>query len=1025
MNYEKGTVVRLKSNVSREGTFTGQIRNRAGKNYYQIQFPDRVEYKKENEIEVIPSIVEDPYDLFFSYKFSEKDSLNKIINHIKFSGKLLDTIYSLETTDTEFLSYQYLPLLKILKSPSNGLLIADEVGLGKTIEAGLIWNELKIRYNFNKLMVVCPAMLRNKWKLELSRRFGINAQILNKKDVLDDLQNNNDDKAIISSYEGLRPSGEDNNELIEFIKSKQYDEKLIDLLIVDEAHYAKNPKSKTNKFLTELREVSDYILLLSATPIQLKTLDLFYLLRIIDNNRFYNENNFNFIVNLNRPIIQLRNTLESKVNTNSFVDDLQTIQNHDILKNFKQLQSINLSGIEDLNDVKFKIKLASKLDSINFLNFIINRTRKRDVIVNKVVRDVDAPVIQLNEIENKYYQTITKIIKEACKEYEKHEGFLLVTPQRQMSSSIPASFLYWKELSKNYNITDNDENFEFIYENWGFIDKKKLNLGFVKKQIVSAIGEFDYQELHNNDSKFKEILKLIKIILKKTPSEKIVIFSYFKATINYLNIRLSEQSINSIVLQSGVDKESALSSFQNNKDVNILLSTEVGSEGIDLQFAKYLINYDLPWNPMKIEQRIGRIDRIGQKSDKIKIINLFYDQTIDSRIYKKLYERLNIFQNTLGNLEVVLGEEIQNLANNILFEELTADEEEKRIEQTALAIERINFDNNKLEEEASSLIAHHKYILESIEKAHKLNKWINDNDILLYVKNYLTYNYPGTFFKYIENKTNDKLFQIDFSSQFLEDYEQFIETNSIKNKKILYSNHTSIHFLFTVKTYLKIKNNQEVVNITHPLIKFIYQKQKDSISYPALAIQMKESDFNSDLLQNMNKGLYIFIIKKWWFKGLIETEKLFYFVKCIVNQEIFDDEKSELIIKDILNNGSNWNNAKYEIDISKYQADVDDSINYLDSQYEEAKNEFINENHDKIMIQQESIETEFRNNNLKHQEYIERYKGDNKEFNIRMEEGKLKKLKIRFDERIEKLDKSKDVNAEQNDLCLGILNIRG
>ena len=118
----------------------------------------------------------------------------------------------------------------------------------------------------------------------------------------------------------------------------------------------------------------------------------------------------------------------------------------------------------------------------------------------------------------------------------------------------------------------------------------------------------------------------------------------------------------------------------------MMLSSEVASEGVDLQFSRLLVNYDLPWNPMRVEQRIGRLDRIGQTSSQITIWNIFYEDTIDERIYTRLYERLDIFRRALGDLEAVLGDEIRKLTEAPLFGKLTPEQEEARIVQTEQAL---------------------------------------------------------------------------------------------------------------------------------------------------------------------------------------------------------------------------------------------------------------------------------------------------------------------------------------------------
>lgn len=122
--------------------------------------------------------------------------------------------------------------------------------------------------------------------------------------------------------------------------------------------------------------------------------------------------------------------------------------------------------------------------------------------------------------------------------------------------------------------------------------------------------------------------------------------------------RLQSDGFDSVVVHGGMDKQEALDRFERPAGPNILLSSEVAAEGVDLQFSSLVVNYDLPWNPAKIEQRIGRIDRIGQEESQILIWNLVYEDTVDDRVYERLLEQLTTFRQALGSMEAVLGDEI-------------------------------------------------------------------------------------------------------------------------------------------------------------------------------------------------------------------------------------------------------------------------------------------------------------------------------------------------------------------------------
>ena len=135
----------------------------------QVQFPDGVRWIPEEQLEGNPARLS-PLDMLETGKLGRPIDLRRTLTHVKLSGRLADVIYSMEATNTDFYAYQFKPVIKLLESPSNGILIADEVGLGKTIEAGLIWTELRSRFDMHRLLVLCPATLREKWHASFPRR---------------------------------------------------------------------------------------------------------------------------------------------------------------------------------------------------------------------------------------------------------------------------------------------------------------------------------------------------------------------------------------------------------------------------------------------------------------------------------------------------------------------------------------------------------------------------------------------------------------------------------------------------------------------------------------------------------------------------------------------------------------------------------------------------------------------------------------------------------------------------------------
>ena len=244
---------------------------------------------------------------------------------------------------------------------------------------------------------------------------------------------------------------------------------------------------------------------------------------------------------------------------------------------------------------------------------------------------------------------------------------------------------------------------------------------------------------------------MLKGFFRTNPTEKVVLFSTFRETLNYLNERLTNDGVSSILMHGAVKnpKEQILISFHDDPELRVLLSSEVGSEGIDLQFCHVLVNYNLPWNPMRIEQRIGRLDRLGQSAATILIWNLFYANTIDARIYARLYEKLDLCRRALGDFEAVLGDEVRKLTNDLLSGHLTNEQQEARIDQTTQALANLEQEEHNLENEASHLVAYGDYILNEVRAARELNRWINGEDLKAYVTDFFHLHYPGSVFRQV------------------------------------------------------------------------------------------------------------------------------------------------------------------------------------------------------------------------------------------------------------------------------------
>lgn len=1026
-----GTRVRLKANPGRMGVIIGEPKFRADRKKYQVQFPDGANWHSDSQLEIIEDISNDPLELFEQGSLGRAKDLRSNLTHVRLNGRLANLIYSMETTNTDFYPYQFKPVLNFLDSPNNGILIADEVGLGKTIEAGLIWTELRSRFCANRLMIICPAMLRDKWQSELESRFGIQSEILDATDTFKKLQQDKGTAfAIIGSMQGLRPrkqwndedepSNDASSELGRFLEENAYQEPLIDLLIVDEAHYMRNQESMTCQLGRLFRRVSAHIVLLSATPINLKSQDLYQLLHLVDEDTFNQPNVFDDILEANEPLIKAKEAvLANKLTQYEFIELIQAAYNHYLLRSSRQLKDllINPPTTEELHDNNFRSELAARLEKLNLLSHSITRTRKREVHEWRVVRVAVPEYISMTPTEGELYSKVTEIIIEFCLDRDVPNGFLLATPQRQIVSSMPAALRAWQQKQKDY--------IEYLYEDIGVDEIEEIELGPLVQKLASISDSLaDYDEIKENDSKYKRLKEMLTAYFSENPDEKVILFSYFRPTLSYLNERLAEDSISSIILMGGMkhNKQEFIQDFKVNSQLRLLLASEVASEGVDLQFCRVVINYDLPWNPMKVEQRIGRIDRIGQQSEKITIWNLFYEDTIDARIYDRLFLRLGVFEKALGGLELVIGDEIKKLTNDLMFQKLSNKEQEARIEQTAQALANIKNHEEQLEEQANNLIAHGGYILNQVKAAKELNRIIRAEDLYFFVRDFIVKQYSGCEFKQINE--SDLIFDIVLSPKAKVDLDDFLKRNRLYSQTKLATNQAkSVRCIFKNKVACHtIPGTPEIISQFHPLTRFISYaiEQQNESFHPAVSIKL-----NNKYFPELPNGIYVFYVQKWSLEALRDIEKLYFVAKPISNSQSLDNEEAEKLITQATLYGDDWIEARNIIDLTKAAKDIEDCMVVADKKYEDFIKQLENENEDRAEIQAKSLSLHKDRQLKKLQEvkYMHELYGEKRRGLVKATEGKIVALQERINIKLAEINKRREIRHFNKEICLGIIKV--
>ncbi|UAC47224.1 DEAD/DEAH box helicase [Bacillus aquiflavi] len=430
---------------------------------------------------------------------------------------------------------------QVVENMNGKAILADEVGLGKTIEAGLILKEYMIRGLVKKVLILVPASLVTQWAKELNEKFYIPAVVQRKSYVWDQCD------VVVSSIDTAK-----RNPHRDIIYEQDYD-----LIIIDEAHKLKNNKTKNYEFVQNLKK--KFCLLLTATPIQNRIDEIFNLVSLLKPGHLGNETAF-----------------FEKYNKNS----------------------------RSINDDEHLKKLVNK---------VMIRNRRADTKIEWTKRKIETILVELTKEERELYEAVSAI--------KNSSRFSIITLQREACSSREAVFYTLKNM----------------------LSKTEKPSQTFKEKITELISKV---EQVNTNSKAEKALQLIRSI-----NDKVIIFTEYRATQLYLQWFLKQHGISSVPFRGGFKrgkKDWMRELFQNHAQV--LIATEAGGEGINLQFCNHIINFDLPWNPMKLEQRIGRIHRLGQEKD-VNIYNFTTKDTVEEHILKLLYEKINLFERVVGELD--------------------------------------------------------------------------------------------------------------------------------------------------------------------------------------------------------------------------------------------------------------------------------------------------------------------------------------------------------------------------------------
>ena len=563
--------------------------------------------------------------------------------------------------------HQHLPAARLALSPWNGVLIADEVGLGKTISAIRIIRRMHAEGERGAVLIACPGSLRSKWKQELRHRGDLESIVADSgRRLLRIIENLADEPRIVIVSHGILRRSETLGRLMEAMPE-------IMLTIIDEAHHCRNPRSRLHDAAQLLTMRSKKSVLMTATPINLREEELWVQLSLLAPDRWPTIEEFHRTM---RPTRMLNDILDGvsrpTPNLPRALDHFQALQNTIGFSGDPRLnQAVELVQNEDAwneeNLEQSRLKLANLIRRLRPLNDLLVRTRRRDLDWHLARRKAVTLDVQMHQQEWRLYEAARAWARTLI-QFRHPEGHVfdwsLIVPERMASSCLPAFAIHVQRQLR----TQVQETLDSYEEGDSEIDLEEVEMRMLRRlgnmdELVDAA-----EALGGIDSKYDAFRTWLQNTLDEDADSGVLLFSHFHATLEYLQNRLTDDGITSRVITGRtrmLDRDIIREQFRNG-EFEILLSSEVGSEGLDQQHCHRMVNYDLPWNPMRIEQRIGRLDRFGQTAEEIEILNLAVEGTIDAAILHRLYHRIRLFEDSLGMLDPLLGEAMRMVARTEL-----------------------------------------------------------------------------------------------------------------------------------------------------------------------------------------------------------------------------------------------------------------------------------------------------------------------------------------------------------------------
>lgn len=491
----------------------------------------------------------------------------------------IDHLISVDAIRTKLIPYNFQlhTALQVINEMNANAILADEVGLGKTIEAGLIMKELLLREEVNSVLIVAPKSLLSQWKSEMAEKFAESFSIINGGGKRIDLASNN---RLICSHNMLLKKHE-------ALASRTWD-----LVVIDEAHAFRNTHSKGRVALADMRK--NHLLLLTATPLCNRLTDLYSIVDLIQPGLLDSERAF--------------------------------------ISRFA----------EDVRSRVVKPQEATCLRRT--IHEVMCRTRREQTGIPFTKRCVESRTLEPNKYEREFIEEATEYLRKVSDNHFKTiETLVAENPSRKMSASQSNAILVFQAVTLQQSFSSSP---------YASIESLK------RRQQRFPMETEATNKLIEMAQKVKGAkMELLRNVLNEIPCEQAVIFCLRKITAHKIKEMLDAEFGRAAIYvgdMNQADRDQVIANFKSG-ETKYLVATDAAAEGLNLQNCCVMFNYDLHWNPMKIEQRIGRIHRYKQDRD-VTIFNLAVKDTIDDYVLHVLYQKIDLFTMTVGKMETVLAD---------------------------------------------------------------------------------------------------------------------------------------------------------------------------------------------------------------------------------------------------------------------------------------------------------------------------------------------------------------------------------